>query len=474
MHARLRTSPLARESAREILRREAGLRFEPGLAPRLDDAIERASEAIGAGSTDELASRAQAGDRGAIDALVGRVLVGETWFFRDLPRLEVVRDRVIPQALAARGRARIWSCGCAGGEEPWSLAALALSVPGADAARIEILATDLDEGALARARRGEYRAWSLRHAPDDLIDSALVRGPDRARVRDELRGLVRFERVNLLDVAQGRREELFAAPWDAILCRNVLMYVEPDVATECIRRLAAGLAVGGALVLGAAEPPLPPELTAWAHNDLGGNVMVRPAVDPEEALDDAAGARAAMRQPVRRSTPATVIRRERVSVRPRSTSRPPAVASSPPGAPSDHTSADTVRAALDHADRGELDRALAMLDADPRTATDARALSARALLLEGSGRTAEAAASAERALILDGDRIDASIVAARARLSLGDRDAALRHVHRARRRTVTLAIDAEREGLLEASRATLLVLLDHLERRCAAPDRGRR
>lgn len=430
-----------------LLAREAALVFDAGLEPRLADAAQRAARELGEAGGREVVGRAAQGDRRAIEALLSAALVGETWFFRDLPRMALVRDRFVPEALAARGRARLWSVACASGEEAWSLAAMALSVRGASASRIEVLGTDLDARALERARRGVYRPWSLRQVPDDLRERWLEPveepgGTTAYRVSDELRGVVAFERVNLVDVARG---SVRAAEerWDVIFCRNVLMYLEPEVQSAVLLRLAGALEEGGALVLGAAEPPLPAAIAHWADASLGGNVLVRS--HGGQALAAPRAARLAPPAPARRRTPSA-----------RSEPPPPV---EPPAAPAGER--DLVDEALALADAGSIEAAIHRLE--PHDA-DARALAARALLLESADRTAEAACCAERALVLDPSRVEAAIVAARARARLNDRRAALRHVRRARRAASMLARDASLELLPETSRATMLALLDAFER----------
>ncbi|UJR81325.1 CheR family methyltransferase [Sandaracinus amylolyticus] len=442
---RARLDPATRVALEQMLAREAGLVFDEGLEPRLADAAQRAASTVGASDASTLVARASAGDREAVDALLSAAVVGETWFFRDLPRVAMVRDRFVPEALAARGRARIWSCACASGEEAWSLAAMALSVPGASASRVEVLGTDLDPNALARARAGGYRSWSLRHVPDDLRDRWLERAGEGYRVHDSLRGVVGFERLNLVHLASGA--SMPQGRWDVVFCRNVLMYLEPEVARRVLLQLAGALEEGGALVLGGAEPLLPHEIASWARIDLGGNVLVRPrAGEPErvQRVESApvgpAARRAAPLPPPRRVAPVA-----------------------PAAAPQRAT--DAVAEAIALADRGDVESALARL---AQLDAEARPLALRAMLLESLDRSEDAARAAERALVLDPGRVDAAIVAARAHARLGDAARARHHVNRARRALAVLPQDATIDLLPETSRATLLALLDGLERRLGA------
>lgn len=476
-----RLAPAEREHLGELLRREAGLAYDTALEPRLADGARRAAASLGEASSADAIMRALRGDRRAIDALVEAVLVGETWFFRDIERLELVRDRFVPAALAARGRARIWSAACSTGEETYSLAAMALSAPGATSSRIEVLGTDVDETALARARAGRYRRWSLRHVPDDLRDRWLDPIDDGFRVRDALRGVTAFERLNLLEVARAAGPAGADAPpaptaaplarrWDVIFCRNVLMYLDADVARRVLLALAAALEEGGALVLGAAEPLLPAPILAWAPRELGGNVLVRPPDGGPAEADEGARAAHDGRPTTNSEAAPTRAKLSAPRARLRAVSPAPLPATPPiePRLPPSPAAEDAVAAALALADGGDLDAALGRLDPDP---IDPRALTLRALLLESADRPAEAARSAERALVLDPRRIEAGIVAARARLRLGETESARRHVRNTRRAAAQLPRDATLELLPETTRAAVLLLLDALERRARSDAR---
>ena len=99
----------------------------------------------------------------ALDNLIVELTVGETYFFREPSQFEGIRREILPEILRRRGiehRVRIWSAACASGEEPYSLA-MVCDEEGL-ARRCEILATDISSEALAKARQGVYRDWSLR------------------------------------------------------------------------------------------------------------------------------------------------------------------------------------------------------------------------------------------------------------------------------------------------------------------------
>jgi chemotaxis protein methyltransferase CheR len=173
-------------------------------------------------------------------------------FHRDRVVFDALRDRVLP-ALARDGNGgrvlRVWSAGCAAGEEPYSIAliwhlAVAAQSPGW---RLEVIATDADPSSLERARRACYPRSSLRELPRDWQESAFVAEPGGLCLKPELRASVELRCADL-------RREMPPGPFHLILCRNLAFtyFAEADQ-REVAARLAALLAPGGALLIGARE-----------------------------------------------------------------------------------------------------------------------------------------------------------------------------------------------------------------------------
>jgi chemotaxis methyl-accepting protein methylase len=200
--------------------------------------------AIGCAPDDYVALIDSARGAGELAELIEAVRVGESRLFRHRPQIAALSDVVVP-ALRARGRRtiRVWSAGCAAGEEPYTLA-IVLSRALPDCA-ISILATDVSGEALARARTASYPRAALDHVPDGYR-SGFVDDGDRVRVAPELAALVRFERANLLDGAAPR-------DCDLVWCRNVLIYFTADARRRAIDRLVAATAPGGFVFVGYSE-----------------------------------------------------------------------------------------------------------------------------------------------------------------------------------------------------------------------------
>lgn len=200
------------------------------------------------------------GEREVIEALC-RVHVSR--FYRDAVVFDALRDRVLPALAAAApgGRLRIWSAGCAAGEEPYTLALMARLVlaPAFPDLRVAIEATDADADSIERARCACYPPSSVAPLPAGWRQAAFERRQDgRHCLRAEYRAPVELRREDL-------RGPLPAGPFALILCRNLAFtYFAPAAQIEVAGRLAERLAPGGFLVIGARErlPSSPPGLTA--------------------------------------------------------------------------------------------------------------------------------------------------------------------------------------------------------------------
>jgi chemotaxis protein methyltransferase CheR len=218
--------------------------LEVGLAQRL--------QATGDGLAEyESRLRAAAG-REELRQLAELVLNHETFFFRNVPHLRALRDVLLPEIHSrkpAGAPIRIWSAGCATGEEPYSLAITVLETLGQPLARpVEIWATDLSEPALGKARAGFYRSRALQNLPGDLLARYFTPKDDGYLTGDALRALVRFDSLNLLDPFPH-----YASSIDIIFCQNVTIYFQLKTCQDLIARFYACLSAGGLLCLGFSE-----------------------------------------------------------------------------------------------------------------------------------------------------------------------------------------------------------------------------
>lgn len=249
------------EQARALVAGRLGLDFPPNRQADLERGLLRAWRASETAAPDDYLARLALLPDGDPEwgRLAGHLTVGETYFFRDRACFEVLERQVLPGLIAARRsegilRLRLWSAGCATGEEPYSLAILLdRLLPDAAGWALSILATDVNLGALEAARRGRYRAWAFRETTPWIQERYFHRrAPDECELDPRVRRMVTFGPLNLAeDGYPGVVTNTNAI--DLILCRNVLMYFTRGAQRAAIARLQQALVPGGWLAVSAAE-----------------------------------------------------------------------------------------------------------------------------------------------------------------------------------------------------------------------------
>ncbi|WP_374943652.1 CheR family methyltransferase [Sphingomonas sp.] len=231
-----------------LLEARTGQQLASYRAWRIDTALKPLVRDRGLDSIDRLVALVLDGhDRTAADQVVDALLNQETSFFRDGNVIDQVVEAVAAVESTGR-RARVWSAGCATGQEPLSLAiAFAERQEREGLAPPDIVATDVSEGAIARAREGRFTQFEIQRGL-----------PVRRMIRwfDE-RGGDWFAHPDLTRMVAYRRHNLTADPapgrFDIVLCRNVLLYLAAPAKAEVFTRLAEAMRPGGLLVLGAGE-----------------------------------------------------------------------------------------------------------------------------------------------------------------------------------------------------------------------------
>jgi two-component system CheB/CheR fusion protein len=183
--------------------------------------------------------------------LFNTILLNVTSFYRDPPAWDHLAAEILPRILADKGEdepIRIWSAGCASGQEPYSLAMVTAEAMGPDAVRerVKIYATDLDEEALNQARQARYAAKQVQGVPPELLERYFEHNGDTSTFSKELRRSVIFGRHNLIQDAPIPRIDL-------LVCRNTLMYLNSETQAHVLARFSYALREGGYLLLGKAE-----------------------------------------------------------------------------------------------------------------------------------------------------------------------------------------------------------------------------
>ena len=187
-----------------------------------------------------------------LDELYDRIATRETYFFRESYQLAAFREKFLSAILDKRPRGprlNIWSAGCASGEEVYSLAMEILDSGSFADWQVKLTGSDFSLQALATARRGVYGQTAFRQTEPRWIQRYFRTLTGRWEIIDEVRRLCRFTRSNLVASDWGA----VGGPFDAIFCRNVLIYFDRAARGPLVTRLAEKLVPGGYLFLGHAE-----------------------------------------------------------------------------------------------------------------------------------------------------------------------------------------------------------------------------
>jgi chemotaxis protein methyltransferase CheR len=434
-----------------FVQRRTGLAFPPNRRFAVWRAVPRLMERLGAADPAELLRLLEA-EPELFAELVSALTVNESYFFRDPDQLRFLRNTVLPQVLAEAGegrKAQLWSAGCANGEEPYTLAIL-LHQTGA-LARAEVLGSDVDQEALARARLGVYTAWSLRGMDEADVQRYFRQRGERYALEAEIRERVRFRALNLADPQPVPPESM-----DVVLCRNVLIYFEREMVERVVVSLLEALRPGGWLLLGGADP-LVSEIVTCEVVNTGAGLAYRklapraarpahpaPAAPPRAVKGFAIAPEAPRPEPPR----AAESRLEAVV----GTAAQPQNATPPEAA-----WVERVRALLAEGRRSEAQaRCVAGLELHPASA---ELLYLNALLLSESGHDAEAASAARRALYLDRRLGVAHLAFGQSMLRLGERERAARSFRAAETALLALGPEAPVPAAGDVDPQSLLALV---------------
>ena len=243
----------------------AGIQLRPGKEGLVRSRLAKRLRALGVATYDEYLARV-AGDASGreLAEMVDALTTNKTNFFREPAHFDFLRDRVLP-ALPASAPLRIWSAGCSTGEEPYTLAmTLHEALPDLARRDVRILATDISARVVAQARAGRYPDAVAGEVPPELLRRYFTRGPGGAwEVGASLRAPIAFARLNLMEAWPMR------GPFQAIFCRNVMIYFDKPTQQELVGRYYEMLAPGGHLFVGHSE-----SLSGIAHRF----AYVQPAV----------------------------------------------------------------------------------------------------------------------------------------------------------------------------------------------------
>ena len=241
------------EFIRRLLKQRSGLMLSAEKHYLVESRPMPIAQRRGFASLFELTQHLRAGtDESLTVEVVEAMTTNETFFFRDRIPFDHFKSFIMPQLMAARAqtrRIRIWCAAASTGQEPYSLA-MALKEMGhaIDGYRIEILATDLSNEVLEKAKAGIYSQFEVqRGLPITMLLRYFTQSGETWQISPDIRSMVQFRPLNLL--TDFSRLGMF----DLVLCRNVLIYFDQPTKCEILERLSRAVAADGYLVLGSAE-----------------------------------------------------------------------------------------------------------------------------------------------------------------------------------------------------------------------------
>jgi chemotaxis protein methyltransferase WspC len=388
--------PQQARTAEQLLRRWIGLDPETIGGTAIDRAVRLRMGAVGASDPDAYLARLAA-DRDERDRLIDEVVVPESWFFRDAAVFEDLR-----RSAAARRDAphlpplAILSAPCAAGEEPYSVA-MALLDAGMPPDRFRIDAFDVSHQSLGRAVAGRYSANAFRAADLGFVDRWFARDGSIAVLDERVKSRVGFAWGNLIDAGFGAG----CGPYDVILCRNLLIYLDAGARRSVEMACDRLLAPDGLLVVGAAEPAMLAD--RWTPAGTASSFVLR---------RNTARLSSALADPGVPAVPCAA----------------PASAATPPAEP--EAPADLAAALRDAEALGAAGRLVEALDSCRRAAAaypTAPAFFLLAMLEQQAGALEKAEASLHKTLYLDPERADALLELALLADDRGDRALAERY-----------------------------------------------
>ncbi|MFA6148796.1 MAG: CheR family methyltransferase [bacterium] len=256
VRARAPISPELLNMLRNLVEVESGVVLNDAKLSHLAAVVRGRMENLGIGEGPEYLAFVSEGEGSAAERreLVAALLVGETSFFRTPALFRAFEEAILPGLIERRlaPPLPVWCAGCATGEEAYSIAIAALEGTGVPCAvPVTVRATDLHPRFLDVAREGIYAEPTLRDLPERIRERYFEPlGGGRYRVAEEVRRLVDFGEMNLIDFLSAPRQ---SARYAAIFCRNVMIYFGTDTTRRLVERFHECLFDGGVLFLGHSE-----------------------------------------------------------------------------------------------------------------------------------------------------------------------------------------------------------------------------
>lgn len=190
-------------------------------------------------------------DKKLLDIFLDRMTINVSSFYRNANRWKILEEKVLPQLMAGKRKLKVWSAACSTGQEPYTIAmVLSKYLPLKD---FSILATDIDERVIARAKAGRYPEEAIQEVPQAVKQQFFNKMDDSFwEVDERIKQTVHFQKHNLL-------HDPFSKNFDIIVCRNVLIYFTNEAKDDLYHRFQDALSPNGVLFVGSTEQIFYPE-----------------------------------------------------------------------------------------------------------------------------------------------------------------------------------------------------------------------
>ena len=237
---------------KQFIAKHAGIELSDAKRSLVYSRLVRRLRALGLPSFSAYCSHLETGDGEELEHCVNALTTNLTSFFREAHHFDFLQRELLPKLVSEKKEKelRVWSAGCSTGEEPYSLAIVLAEHTPADWS-VRLLATDLDSSVVATAAAGQYKLERITGISDKRRKRWFLRGKGKhegqVRVRQELREMITFRRLNLLDPWPLRNQ------FDFIFCRNTVIYFNKDTQRALFDRFAEQITPEGHLFIGHSE-----------------------------------------------------------------------------------------------------------------------------------------------------------------------------------------------------------------------------
>jgi chemotaxis protein methyltransferase CheR len=238
------------ERIRKLIYDRAGISLSPAKQDMVYSRLARRLRATRIPSFNEYLARLERGDTVEMEAFTNSLTTNLTSFFREQHHFPLLAEHV--KKHGKHHPISLWCSAASTGEEPYSMAMTMVDLFGTFTPPVHILATDLDTTVLQKAQEGIYPLERLEKIPQDMVKKFFLKGTGKqeglARVRKELRDMITFRQINLLDESWPMR-----GPFDAIFCRNVMIYFDKKTQYDVLKKFVPLLHKDGLLFAGHSE-----------------------------------------------------------------------------------------------------------------------------------------------------------------------------------------------------------------------------